>query len=120
MAIIITICLTISFISIYFLQKRSLGLENKYPKINCKEFDLDYVGKKEAFQREAINEYLHNLNAVETHFTGPLQCFCQLEKKEGAPNGKQYTLTGAKGSTLYEGPICKQYFRDIIMSKIMG
>lgn len=62
-SIVIGILLGISFTVIYVCQKNSLALKNKYPKINCNEFGLDYVGKKEMFQREAINEFLHNQNA---------------------------------------------------------
>ena len=59
-SIIIGILLGLSFAVIYVCQKNSLALKNKYPKINCNEFSRDYVGKKEVFQREAINEFLHN------------------------------------------------------------
>jgi len=62
-SIIIGILLGISFVVIYICQKNSLALKNKYPKINCAEFSQDYIGKKEVFQKEAINEYLHNRNA---------------------------------------------------------
>jgi hypothetical protein len=41
--------LGISFAIIYVSQKNSLALKNKYPKINCKEFGMDYIGKKDVF-----------------------------------------------------------------------
>lgn len=72
------------------------------------------------FKREAINEYIHNLNAPVTKFTGPLQCFCQQQKKQDHPNDEIYTLLDANKQPVYQGPICDEYFRDIIISKLLG
>ena len=119
-SIIIGVLLGISFVVIYICQKNSLALKNKYPKLNCREFAENYVGKRELFQKEAINEYLHNLNAVEFHFTGPLQCFCQQERVNKMPSTTNYKLLGMRGNVIYDGPICQQYFSDILMSKLMG
>ena len=91
-SIIIAILLSLSFTIIYICQKSSLALKNKYPKLNCKEFSENYIGKRDTFQKEAINEYLHNFNAQETHFTGPLQCFCQSERVNKISANTNYKL----------------------------
>ena len=36
------------------------------------------------------------------------------------PSDTVYSLVGSSGKEVYAGPICQQYFGDIILSKVMG
>jgi hypothetical protein len=67
-----------------------------------------------------VRRELHRQAGVEFHFTGPLQCFCQQERVNKMPSSTNYKLLGMRGNVIYDGPICQQYFSDILMSKVMG
>lgn len=52
-------------------------------------------------------------------FTGPMQCFCKSERQDKHKSDEIYSLT-ENGRVVYQGPICQKYFKDILISKILG
>ena len=60
-SIIIVILLAVSFAIIFTCQKSSLAKKMKYPKVNCKTIDVEYVDRHEAYQKDAIAEYRFNV-----------------------------------------------------------
>ena len=73
----------------------------------------------------AIIEYQKNLLLLEStndvFYTGPMQCFCKAERQDNHKSSELYTLTDQKsGEETFSGPICQQYFTDILVSKILG
>lgn len=71
-----------------------------------------------------MSEYKIKTAQLETthnvFFTGPMQCFCKQEKKEGQSDSEEYTLTDKKGNDVFTAPICEEYFINIKKSKILG
>ena len=69
-----------SFALIYTCQKTALAMKQKYPKMKCDTYNVEYNGRREAWIRDSMNEYVIN-DAIEEKggvalFTGPMQCFC--------------------------------------------
>ena len=49
-----------------------------------------------------------------------MQCFCQEEKAHGMPKNQIYEQKDRDDNVVYSGPICEEYYNDIIWSKIIG
>lgn len=74
---------------------------------------------------DAVHEYQKNTDLLETtdhvYFTGPMQCFCKVERSNGKSVNEEYTVYNKQtGDEVFSGPICKAYFGDILKSKILG
>lgn len=74
--------------------------------------------------KDAINEYIVNDEIEENDgialYYGPMQCFCNSEKKAGKSKNEIYSLTNSKGKSTYSEPICLDYANDKQMSKLYG
>jgi len=73
---IVFLLLCVSFFLIFTAQKTSLAMKQKYPKQNCNELNEEYKGRRNAWMRDSINEFLVN-NAIEEKgevalYTGPM------------------------------------------------
>ena len=68
--------LCVSFACIFTAQKTAIAMKQKYPKQNCKEVGEDYVGRRGAWMRDSINEYITNEHIEEKGevalYTGPM------------------------------------------------
>ena len=124
MAIIILIALAVSFSIIFAASKASLAKKEKYPKINCQEIINNYGTRHDLWEKDAVIEFKQNKLAEdedrETNFSGAMQCFCQQEKVNGMPKNQIYEQKDHEDNVVYSGPICEQYYNDIIWSKIIG
>ena len=124
MAIIILIALAVSFSIIFAASKASLAKKEKYPKINCAEIINNYGTRHDLWEKDAVIEFKQNKLAEdedrETNFSGAMQCFCQQEKQNGMPKNHIYEQKDHEDNVVYSGPICEQYYNDIIWSKIIG
>lgn len=121
-AIFLLLC--VSFTLIYTAQKTSLAMKQKYPKQKCAELNDEYKGRRNAWMRDSINEFLIN-NAIEEKgevalYTGPMQCFCVMEKKLKHKKGEVYQLKDADGKVIASEPICKKYRNDQFYSKMLA
>lgn len=99
-------------------------MKRKYPKQNCNDFIKEYEHRENIWQRDAINEFIINEeiedNDGDPLFAGPMQCFCNEKKKQGAKNQEVYKLTDAAGKTVYKDAICESYYSDKVKSKLYG
>lgn len=64
-----------------------IALKKKYPKQNCGEISKEYDKRYKIWERDSVNEYVQN-DLIEDNdgfalFTGPMQCFCNAERKAG-------------------------------------
>lgn len=74
--------------------------------------------------RDAINEYIIN-NAIEDKgevalYTGPMQCFCNAEKKLKHRKSEYYELKNDDGKVTYREQICLQYANDKRNAKLLA
>lgn len=74
--------------------------------------------------RDAINEFIVN-DAIEERgddplFTGPMQCFCQNEKKTKHKKAEIYELKDDGGNVIFSDPICLRYRNDQFLSKMLA
>lgn len=74
--------------------------------------------------RDSINEFLIN-NAIEEKgevalYTGPMQCFCVMEKKLKHKKAEVYELKNDDGKVVAAEPICLKYRNDQFYSKMLG
>lgn len=53
-------------------------------------------------------------------YTGPMQCFCIAEKKDGKKKTEYYTLKDKRGGISFQGQICLEYSNDQLKSKLYG
>lgn len=116
--------LIISFTLIYTAQKTSLAMKQKYPKQNCAEINQEYNNRRNAWMRDSINEFLIN-NAIEEKgevalYTGPMQCFCVMEKKLKHKKAEVYELKDDDGKVKAAEPICLKYRNDQFFSKMLA
>lgn len=116
--------LIISFTLIYTAQKTSLAMKQKYPKQNCVEINQEYNNRRNAWMRDSINEFLIN-NAIEEKgevalYTGPMQCFCVMEKKLKHKKAEVYELKDDDGKVKAAEPICLKYRNDQFFSKMLA
>lgn len=49
-----------------------------------------------------------------------MQCFCQNQSKKGVKKEFVYTLTDKVGAVLFSEPICQQFLKDMLVSKILS
>lgn len=124
MAVIVLIALALSFSIIFAASKASLAKKEKYPKVNCMEIAKNYEGRHDLWEMDAVIEFKQNKIAEDknedTNFSGAMQCFCQTEKTAGVSKEEIYEQKNLAGDVVYSGPICNQYFDNIIWSKIIG
>lgn len=71
-------------------------MKTKYPKMTCTSYNEEYNGRREAWMRDAINEYMVN-DAIEDKggdplFSGPMQCFCIAEQTSKHKKSEYYEL----------------------------
>jgi hypothetical protein len=74
--------------------------------------------------RDAVNEYIIN-NAIEEKgevalYTGPMQCFCDSERKTKHKKSEVYELKDADGKVLFGEPICLHYINDKKLAKLLA
>ena len=74
--------------------------------------------------KDSINEFILN-NEIEENdglalYTGPMQCFCNAEKKDGKSKNEFYSLKNIWGKTTYSEQICLEYSDDKLKSKLYG
>ena len=73
---------------------------------------------------DAIHEYQINNKALETtqevYFTGPMQCFCKMEKAQGHWSSEVYSYTDVKSGEEFSEPLCRNFFIDLLIAKIFG
>lgn len=98
-----------SFYVIYTAQKLALAMKTKYPKTVCAPFVEEYNNRREAWMRDAINEFRIN-TAIEERggvalYTGPMQCFCNQEKKLKHKKAEFYELK-EDGKVVFREQIC--------------
>jgi hypothetical protein len=121
-AIFLMLC--VSFACIFTAQKTSIAMKQKYPKQNCVEVGGEYTNRRAAWMRDAINEYIIN-NAIEDKgevalYTGPMQCFCNAEKKLKHRKSEYYELKNDEGKVTYREQICLQYANDKRNAKLLA
>lgn len=79
-------------------------MKQKYPKQNCKEYDDEYKDRRNAWIKDSINEF--NINtAIEEKgevalYTGPMQCFCNAERRNKHKKDEVYTLKNEDGKVV--------------------
>lgn len=88
-------------------------MKTKYPKMNCQPYNEEYNNRREAWIRDAINEFKVN-DAIEDKggdplFTGPMQCFCINEKATKHKKTEFYEKKNADGEVTFKEQICLQY-----------
>lgn len=98
-------------------------MKRKYPHQDCREFVQEYDGRDDAWRRDAIREYQVN-SAIEEDdglalYTGPLQCFCQEEKKRKHSISMEYELS-RKGDVAFSEPICYNVREDKYWSSVLS
>lgn len=74
--------------------------------------------------RDGINEFIIN-NAIEEKgevalYTGPMQCFCNAEKKLKHKKSEFYELKNDEGKVTYREQICLQYALDKRNAKLLA
>lgn len=121
---VVFLMLCVSFTLIYTAQKTSLAMKQKYPKQNCNEINEEYKGRRNAWMRDSVNEFLIN-NAIEEKgnvalYTGPMQCFCVMEKKLKHKKAEVYELKNDDGKVIAAEPICLKYRNDQFFSKMLA
>lgn len=115
--------LACSFFTIFTAQKLALAMKQKYPKMPCGPLIEEYNNRREAWVRDSVNEYIIN-NAIEEKggvalYTGPMQCFCNQEKKLKHKKTEYYELK-KEGKVEFREQICLQYQNDKLLSKILA
>lgn len=123
-SLILLCVLACSFLLIYTAQKTSLAMKQKYPKLNCKEVGDEYANRRPAWMRDAVNEYIIN-NAIEEKgevalYTGPMQCFCDAERKSKHKKNELYELKDADNKVIFKEPICLHYINDKKLAKLLA
>ena len=122
--VIVVAMLALSFVCIYFAQKRSLELKLKYPKTNCKDYEREYYERLEAWKGDSIHEFMINSEIEEKGgmplYTGPFQCFCKHQKQTEHSKNANYELRNADGKVVFSEPICQIYQGDLFKSKLLG
>jgi hypothetical protein len=125
-SLILLCVLACSFLLIYTAQKTSLAMKQKYPKLNCKEVGDEYNNRRAAWMRDAVNEYIIN-NAIEEKgevalYTGPMQCFCDAERKLKHKKNELYELRDKEEPTkvIFKEPICLHYINDKKLAKLLA
>lgn len=98
-------------------------MKTKYPKMACPPLVDEYKDRREAWIRDSINEYMIN-NAIEEKggvalYTGPMQCFCNQEKKLKHKKTEFYELK-KEDKVVFREQICLQYINDKLLSKILA
>lgn len=118
--------LACSFLLIYTAQKTSLAMKQKYPKLNCKEVNAEYEGRRDKWMRDAVNEYIIN-TAIEEKgevalYTGPMQCFCDAERKSKHKKNELYELRDKEepNKVIFKEPICLHYINDKKLAKLLA
>lgn len=116
--------LVCSFFTIFTAQKLALAMKTKYPKMSCGPYIEEYDKRREAWVRDAINEFIVN-DAIEEKggvplFTGPMQCFCINEKNTKHKKTEYYELKDGDGTVKFKEQICRQYQDDKLLSKILA
>lgn len=48
-----------------------------------------------------------------------MQCFCKEEKKQGYQKSQEYLYTDKEGID-HQIPICRDFFNDLLISKVLG
>lgn len=124
MSIGIGLLLTLSFFLIFNAQRNALALKQKYPKQDCDDFKFMYLDRRNFWLRDSINEYVQN-NEIEDNYgvalyTGPMQCFCEAERKLGKSKEEVYRLYDANGRATFSEQICYEYENDKLKSKLYG
>jgi hypothetical protein len=85
---------------------------------------MDYDNRRNAWKKDAINEYIIN-SAIEEKgevalYTGPMQCFCQAERKLGHKKSEEYILLNEDKKPVFKEKICEQYFNDKLLAKVLA
>ena len=116
--------LCVSFALIYTAQKTSMAMKQKYPKQDCPVINEEYKGRRNAWMRDSVNEFLIN-NAIEEKgevalYTGPMQCFCVMEKKLKHKKDEVYEIKNDDGKVIASEPICLKYRNDQFYSKMLA
>ena len=116
--------LCVSFALIFTAQKTAIAMKQKYPKQNCVEVGQEYANRRSAWMRDGVNEYIQN-NLIEEKgeialYTGPMQCFCNAEKKLKHKKAEFYELKNDEGKVTYREQICLQYALDKRNAKLLA
>lgn len=117
--------LIVSFTIIFLCQKKSLAFRNKYPRVQCNRYAINYKNSHDEWKHDAIKEYIINQKLIEdekdTAFEGTLQCFCKVQKvKFGAWKTQVYEMYDKDGETTFSEPVCWEIFKDLMISKVLG
>jgi len=130
---VIVILLAISGSIIFAFTKISLAAKFKYPKVNCAEFNAEYIAEGsvpgdsgyrwDTWKKDSLAEYSMNEDFASegkpTHFTGGMQCFCSFQDTEEVDPATLYKADDSDTAEVGV-PLCQILKSDQLTSKVFG